>query len=155
VLIIVTNNRWGISTSYATQQAPARLSDRGAAFQMRCKTIDGNDPISAYLELKEAFEYVRTERKPYLLEAMVSRLRGHSSASGANVVKGEIDCLERFERVIEDRNLMTRAHMEQLRARYTQELADAAKRVRSEPQPAPSSVWDHVFSEKNVVGGEV
>jgi 2-oxoisovalerate dehydrogenase E1 component alpha subunit len=56
--------------------------------------------------------------------------------------------------VIEDRNLMSRAHMEQLRASYTQELADAAKRVRGEPQPAPSSVWDHVFSETNLVGGE-
>ncbi len=30
--------------------------------------------------------YVRTERRPFLLEAHVSRLNGHSSSSGANRV---------------------------------------------------------------------
>jgi 2-oxoisovalerate dehydrogenase E1 component alpha subunit len=85
---------------------------------------------------------------------MVSRLRGHSSASGANLVKGEIDCLEKFEQVLEDRKLLTRADMDQLRETYTQELAEANKRVRGEPHPAPSSVWDYVFADKNLVGGE-
>ena len=33
---------------------------------MRRKTIDGNDPIASYLELQEAMEYVRKERKPFL-----------------------------------------------------------------------------------------
>lgn len=154
LLMIVANNRYGISTPFSGQHGYDQISDRGKAFGMPTAVVDGNDPEASYAALQTAIEYVRTERKPYLLEAMVSRLRGHSSASGANVIKGEIDCLERFERVIEDRSLMTRANMEQLRARYTQELAEAAKRVRSEPQPAPSSVWDHVFSEKNLVGGE-
>src|SRR5688572_17603853 len=69
VLIVVTNNRWGISTPYGQVQGAERISDRAVAFGMRSKTIDGNDPISSYLELKEAFEYVRAERKPYLVEA--------------------------------------------------------------------------------------
>jgi len=97
---------------------------------------------------------VRTERRPYLLEAMVSRLRGHSSASGANLVKGEVDCLERFERVLEDRQLITRAGIDELRERYTAELAEAHKRVRTEPHPPPSSVWEYVFADHNLVRGE-
>src|SRR5581483_4346604 len=109
VLIIVTNNRWGISTPYGQVQGAQRLSDRGAAFQMRCKTIDGLDPISSYLELKEAFEYVRTERKPYLVEANVSRLYGHSSASGANFIKDEADCIPQFEERLDRHGLLSRA----------------------------------------------
>jgi len=154
LLMIVTNNRYGISTPYAGQHGYDQIAERGKAFGMPTAVIDGNDPEVSYAALQRAMDYVRTERKPYLLEAMVSRLRGHSSASGANVAKDEPDCLERFEHTLEQRQLLTRAQIEQRRATYTQELADAAKRIREEPAPAPESIWEHVFADKNLVGGE-
>src|SRR5919109_5266781 len=84
MLIVVTNNKWGISTHYTGQHGEKRISDRGKAFGIESKTIDGNDPEVSYRELSAAMEYVRSERKPFLLEAVLSRLYGHSSASGAN-----------------------------------------------------------------------
>ncbi|HEY0483941.1 MAG TPA: thiamine pyrophosphate-dependent dehydrogenase E1 component subunit alpha [Kofleriaceae bacterium] len=155
LLMIVANNRYGISTPYAGQHGYDQIAERGKAFGIQTAVIDGNDPEVSYAAIKHAIDYVRTERRPYLLEAMVSRLRGHSSASGANLVKGEIDCLERFERTLEDRNLLTRERIDQLRETYTHELAEASKRVRSEPPPPPSSVWDHIFADKNLVGGPI
>jgi 2-oxoisovalerate dehydrogenase E1 component alpha subunit len=154
MLMIVSNNRWGISTAYEGQHGYEQIAERGKAFGMPTAVVDGNDPEASYAALKTAIDYVRTERKPYLLEAMVSRLRGHSSASGANPVKGEVDCLELFERRLEERRLLTRAQMDQLRETYTQELADAAARVHGEPQPEPSAIWDYVFADKNYVAGE-
>jgi 2-oxoisovalerate dehydrogenase E1 component alpha subunit len=154
ILILIANNRYGISTPFAGQHGYDQIAERGKAFGMQTAVIDGNDPEASYLALKHAIDYVRTERRPYLLEAMVSRLRGHSSASGANLVKGEIDCLESFEKELEARKLLSRADIDQLRETYTQELAEASKRVRSDPHPAPSSVWDYVFADKNLVGGE-
>ncbi|MBX3227901.1 MAG: thiamine pyrophosphate-dependent dehydrogenase E1 component subunit alpha [Labilithrix sp.] len=154
ILIIVTNNKYGISTPYEGQHGEVRISDRGKAFGMQTATIDGNDVESAYWGLKKAIDYVRTERKPYLLEAMVSRLNGHSSASGANFVKDELDCLASWEKKLEERKLKTRAEMDEMRAKYTQELLEASKRVREEPQPAGESIWDHVFAAKNHVAGE-
>jgi 2-oxoisovalerate dehydrogenase E1 component alpha subunit len=154
LLIIVCNNRYGISTPYAGQHGYDQIADRGKAFGIPTAVIDGNDPEVSYLALQQAIDYVRTERRPYLLEAMVSRLRGHSSASGANLVKGEVDCLEQFERVLEDRQLITRAGIDELRERYTAELAEAHKRIRTEPHPPGSSVWDYVFADENLVRGE-
>ncbi len=154
MLMIVTNNRFGISTSYEGQHGYDQIAERGKAFGMPTEVIDGNDPEASYAALERAIHYVRTERRPYLLEAMVSRLRGHSSASGANLVKGEVDCLEAFEQTLEKRSLLTRSQMEQLRQNYTQELGEAAARVRHEPQPSPSSIHDYVFADKNYVGGE-
>jgi 2-oxoisovalerate dehydrogenase E1 component alpha subunit len=154
LLLLVTNNRFGISTPYQGQHGYEQIADRGKAFGMPTKVIDGNDPETSYLALREALDYVRTERKPYLIEAMVSRLRGHSSASGANPVKEEPDCLELFEGKLEACSLLTRAHMQRLREQYIAELAEGAKRVRLEPQPEPGAIWDHVFADKNYVGGE-
>jgi 2-oxoisovalerate dehydrogenase E1 component alpha subunit len=154
LLIIVANNRWGISTPYEGQHGYEQIAERGKAFGMPTAIVDGNDPEASHAALTKALAYVRTERKPYLLETMVSRLRGHSSASGANPVKNEPDCIELFERTLEARQLMTRAQMDDLRMRYTQDLAEAAKRVRSEPEPTAENIWDHVFADKNLVGGE-
>jgi 2-oxoisovalerate dehydrogenase E1 component alpha subunit len=154
LLLIVTNNQWGISTAYEGQHGEVRISDRGKAFGMPTATVDGNDVEVAWLALKKAIDYVRTERKPYLLEAMVSRLNGHSSASGANRVSDEADCLVRLEEKLEARKILSRAQMDDMRTKFTQELLEASKRVREEPQPDPSSIWDWVFADKNYVGGE-
>jgi 2-oxoisovalerate dehydrogenase E1 component alpha subunit len=153
MLIIVTNNEWGISTPARSQHGEKKISDRGKAFGIEAKTIDGNDPEVAYRELKKAMEYVRTERKPFLLEAMVSRLYGHSSSSGANFVTEETDPLAELERTLEGRGILTRAQMDALRERHTQYLLEASKRVRTEPQPEGSTIYDHVFTEATN-GGE-
>ena len=154
VLMIVTNNKWGISTHFQGQHGEKRISDRGKAFGIESKTIDGNDPEVSYRELSAAMEYVRTERKPFLLEAMVSRLYGHSSASGANRTNDEADCIAGFERRLEERGLLTRLQMDELRAQFTAELLAAHKQVKEEPQPDPKSIFDHVFSDRDLVGGD-
>lgn len=154
LLMIVTNNKFGISTTYDGQHGEAQISDRGKAFGIQTAIVDGNDPEASYAALEKAIHYVRTEKKPYLLEAMVSRLRGHSSASGANLVTNEVDCLEKFERTLEDRKLLTRTEIDSKRAEITQELLDASKRVRLEPAPDPASIHEFVFADKNYVAGE-
>jgi len=148
LLIIVTNNKWGISTPAETQHGETHVADRGKAFNIRTKTIDGNDPINAYLELKEAMEYVRTERKPFLLEAEVSRLYGHSSASGANFVGNEQDCLTQFEARLEKHGILTRKEMDELRNRYTEDMAAMARQVIQEPLPGPETIWNHIYAER-------
>ena len=154
VLMIVTNNQWGISTNWAGQHGEQRVAERGRAFGIETRTIDGNDPEVAYRELLAAMEYVRTERKPFLLEAVLSRLYGHSSASGANKALDEADCLTGFERRLEERGLLTRAQMDDLRQGFTAELLEAHKRVKVEPQPEGSTIHDHIFADRDLVGGE-
>lgn len=154
ILIIVTNNQYGISTPAAEQHGEKRISERGRAFGIEGATIDGNDPETAYRALARAMDYVRTQRRPFLLEAMVSRLYGHSSSSGANLIGEEVDALARFEDRLEERGVLGRARMIELRARYTQELLELSKRVREEPEPEGSSAMDHIFSEKDLVSGK-
>ena len=154
LLMIVTNNRYGISTPYQGQHGYDQISERAKAFGMPTAVVDGNDIEASYAALQKAIEYVRTEKKPYMLEAMVSRLRGHSSASGANLEKNELDCLDVLEQKLEARGLLTRAQMQDQRTKLTNELGEAAARIRSEPQPDPSAIHDYIFADKNYVGGE-
>jgi 2-oxoisovalerate dehydrogenase E1 component alpha subunit len=88
---------------------------------------------------------VRKERKPYLVEANVSRLYGHSSASGANFITEEPDCLSLFEERLAARGILSAADAGKVRKKWVDTLADLARSVRDEPQPDPATIYDHIF----------
>ena len=64
LLMIVANNDWGISTPYKGLHGETKISDRGAAFNIKSATKNGNDMFEAWDALREAIQYIRTERKP-------------------------------------------------------------------------------------------
>jgi 2-oxoisovalerate dehydrogenase E1 component alpha subunit len=147
LLMIVTNNQWGISTPASTQHGERNIADRGKAFGIKTNVIEGNDPEKAYAGIKDAMDYVRKERKPFVLEANVSRLYGHSSSSGANFISEETDCLVRFEQKLEQAGLTTRDKIDATKKRVTEEFLEASKKVREEPQPDGSVAFKDIFAE--------
>ncbi|HLJ97489.1 MAG TPA: thiamine pyrophosphate-dependent enzyme, partial [Gemmataceae bacterium] len=80
VLIIVTNNGWGVSTPASSQHGESSVIERGKAFHIPGERVNGNDPIASWHALQRAMDYCRRERRPYMLEACVARLYGHSSS---------------------------------------------------------------------------
>lgn len=146
LLMIVVNNQFGISTPACTQHGDKIIADRGKAFGIQTRRINGNDVEESWFALQEAMAYVRSERKPFLMEALCSRLYGHSSASGANFVQGEADPLADFEKRLELGSIMTRKEMDALREKYTQEMLEMSQRVKQEPMPDPSTIYDHTYA---------
>src|SRR5262249_27096153 len=76
VLIITMNNRWGISTPACAVHAEKCVIDRGKAFGIPGEVVDGNDPVASWSAIRRAMDYCRRQRRPYMLEALVSRLHG-------------------------------------------------------------------------------
>lgn len=146
LFMIVTNNGWGISTPGYTQHGEKFIADRGKAFQIRTAIINGNDVEESYFAIQEAMEYVRTERKPFLMEAFVSRMYGHSSASGANQTTNEVDPLQVFEERLAHHGVLSPKQASELREKYTQEYLEARKQVKeTEPFPDASTIYDHTY----------
>ncbi len=145
MLIIVANNAWGISTAASTQHGEKNIADRGKAFGMKTRTINGLDVEESTFAIREAMDYVRTERKPFLLEARVTRLYGHSSATGANWIQGEEDPIATFEAKLEAAGIMSRKEMSDVREGFNAEMLDMAKRVKNDPMPDPSTIYDNTY----------
>jgi 2-oxoisovalerate dehydrogenase E1 component alpha subunit len=146
ILITVQNNRWGISTGYEGQHGETNIADRGKAFNMRTRIMNGNDPIESYLVLQEEMAYIRKNGKPVLLEAHVSRLYGHSSATGANLIP-EVDCLTDFQKLLLKTDVLTSAEVKKIWDDCESEYRAAQEAARGEPAPSAESVWEHVYSE--------
>ncbi len=149
LLVICTNNYAGISTPYSGQHGETEIADRGRAFNVESRKTDGNDVWNVYEALQTAINYVRKERKPYLLELDVSRLHGHSSASGANRVTNEADCVESFEKELEKIKILSPKEMDKIREDWQESILNDLKQVRTEPGPDPHSIFDHVYADKN------
>ncbi len=145
ILITVQNNKWGISTSYDEQHGEAHVADRGKAFNMRTRVINGNDPIETYIALREEMNYIRKHRRPVLLEARVSRLFGHSSATGANLIP-ELDSVLSFEKLLLRNDLIKEKDAKKLWTDYEEEARQAQELARTEPAPTGESVWDHTYA---------
>jgi 2-oxoisovalerate dehydrogenase E1 component alpha subunit len=144
VLLTVQNNKWGISTSYDTQHGEKYIADRGKAFGMRTAVINGNDPIESYLATQAEMDYIRRTGKPVLAEFRVSRLYGHSSASGANREQ-DVCPIELFEKKAVDQKFITTSEIKSIWKNYDEESRQAAEKVRGEPVPTRESIWDHVY----------
>lgn len=145
LLITVQNNRWGISTSYDTQHGEANVSDRGKAFGIRTCVINGNDPVESYIKLSEEMNYIRKERKPVLLEAQVSRLYGHSSASGANLVD-EVDSVRQFEERLLKAGVLKSQDVKEMWKNFEEEARLTSEQIKDEAAPSAESVWDHYYT---------
>ncbi len=148
IYITVQNNKWGISTNYDSQHGEKFVSDRGKAFGMRTRVVNGNDPIESYLAMQEDFEYIRKTGKPVLAEFLVSRLYGHSSASGANFVGHEVDPVKAFEEKLLKNGVLKEAIAKELWTRFEEEFRAVAEKVEGEAPPNADSIWDHVYANQ-------
>ena len=150
VLMIVTNNHYGISTPAGTQHAEKHIIDRGKAFGIPGEVVDGNDPIASWYAIRRAMAYCRRERRPFMLEAMVSRLHGHSSSSGAALVKDESDPLVLFEQKLIDADVLDATGAELVHEEATAEVEAALEDVLLEAAPTADDVYRHTYAPSTV-----
>ena len=145
ILITVQNNRWGISTAYETQHGEKKIIDRGKAFGIRSVQIDGRDPIECFKQLKSEIDYIRKKRQPVLAEIEVSRMYGHSSASGANLDPDAVDPLKMFEEKLLKMNIIKEKQIKSLYKEYNLLSLKVTEQVSLEAHPSRNSIWDHVY----------
>jgi 2-oxoisovalerate dehydrogenase E1 component alpha subunit len=145
MLITVQNNGWGISTAFEGQHGESCIADRAKAFNIRSRVINGLDPIECYCVLKEEMAFIRQDKKPSFLEARVSRLYGHSSASGANRIPEEACPVALFEEFLLKQGILNSALVQELKTQYEAEGVAAQLLARQEAPPSAHSLWEDTY----------
>jgi 2-oxoisovalerate dehydrogenase E1 component alpha subunit len=150
VLMIVANNRFGISTDFKTVSSETKIADRALPYGIRAETVDGNDPVVIWNALDRAMRYCRRERKPFLLEAMVSRMHGHSSSSGAQRIWDESDPLAGFEQKLLDSGAIDVPAIKTMKQEAKAEADAAVVAAMNEPEPTREDVEKYTYAPSNV-----
>jgi pyruvate dehydrogenase E1 component alpha subunit len=80
VLFFCENNHYGIGTSVERSSALSDIHKRTCGYDIPSERVDGMDVMAVHQSVKHAAEWVREHSRPYLIEALTYRFRGHSMA---------------------------------------------------------------------------
>ncbi|HMU58348.1 MAG TPA: thiamine pyrophosphate-dependent dehydrogenase E1 component subunit alpha, partial [Chitinophagaceae bacterium] len=90
VIFIIENNGYGLSTPVNEQYRCISLVDKAKGYGMEGIQIDGNNVLAVYDTIKGVREFCIKYQKPYLIECMTFRMRGHEEASGTKYVPQDL-----------------------------------------------------------------
>ena len=86
VIFIIENNGYGLSTPTSEQYRCESLADKAYGYGIEGIKIDGNNILEVYDTIRGVRKYCIEEQKPYVIECMTFRMRGHEEASGVKYV---------------------------------------------------------------------
>lgn len=129
VIFIIENNGYGLSTPVNEQYRCESLVDKAKGYGMEGIRIDGNNILSVYDTIKGVREYCIANQKPYLVECMTFRMRGHEEASGTKYVPKHLfeiweqkDPLKNYEQYLLQTGVLTQLQAEEIRSGIKEQI---------------------------------
>ena len=122
VIFIIENNGYGLSTPTSEQYRCKNLVDKAVGYGIEGIQIDGNNILEVYETIKGVREYCINNQKPYLIECMTFRMRGHEEASGVKYVPKHLfeewekkDPIKNYENWLKEENILSEGEISEIR----------------------------------------
>lgn len=162
VIFIIENNGYGLSTPVNEQYRCESLVDKARGYGMQGTRIDGNNILLVYDTIKQVRAYCIQNQKPYLVECMTFRMRGHEEASGTKYVPPELfeewgrkDPIKNYEQYLVNGKVLTEMQVATIRNECKQyieselNIAYAAKELI----PDIDEEINDVYAQRSAVDG--
>jgi 2-oxoisovalerate dehydrogenase E1 component len=122
VIFIIENNGYGLSTPTNEQYRCQNLIDKAVGYGIEGKQIDGNNILEVYKTISEAKTFCVENQKPFLIECMTFRMRGHEEASGVKYVPKHLfdeweqkDPIKNYEIWLKQENILSEGELTEIR----------------------------------------
>jgi pyruvate dehydrogenase E1 component alpha subunit len=152
VLFICENNFYGIGTEVHRSSALPDIHKRTCGYDIPSEKVDGMDVISVYQAVKHAAEWVREQSRPYLIEAVTYRFRGHSMADPAkyrSAAEHEMwkarDPLPNFGRRLVAEEIAGQLRLDSILANAQATVREAVTFAEQSPWPEDQEVWEDIY----------
>ncbi len=129
VIFIIENNGYGLSTPTSEQYRCENLIDKAKGYGMESVQIDGNNILEVYDTIKGVREYCINNQKPYLIECITFRMRGHEEASGTKYVPKEMfeewnkkDPIKNYEHYLTEEKVLSEITIADIRNEFKKNI---------------------------------
>ena len=162
VIFLVENNGYGLSTPVQEQFRCESIIDKAKGYGMEGVQIDGNNILTVYDTIKGVREYCIERQKPYLVECMTFRMRGHEEASGTKYVPEELldvwskkDPVKTFEQWLIQENILTTGDIESIKTELKNYIDTEVEKGFANTAIIPSTEEEtnDVYAERIAFGG--
>jgi 2-oxoisovalerate dehydrogenase E1 component len=134
VIFVIENNGYGLSTPVTEQYKCKDLIAKAKGYGMEGVQIEGNNILKVYDTIKGVRKYCIENQKPYLIECITFRMRGHEEASGIKYVPKEMfeewqqkDPVINYERFLIEQNILTEPQVTIIRNGYKEYIESELK----------------------------
>jgi len=159
VIFVIENNQYGMGTSVSRAAAGLDLADRGKAYGIPGKQVDGMDVLAVRAAGEEALAHCRSGKGPYILEMKTYRYRGHSMSDPAKYrTRDEVDAMRKQHDPIEQlRDIMLREGMDEAALKEIDSsvkavVGQAADFALESPEPDLSELYTDILIEDQPAG---
>lgn len=163
VIFLIENNGYGLSTPVNEQYRCISLVDKAKGYGMEGVQIDGNNILSVYDTIKGVRDYCIKNQKPYLIECLTFRMRGHEEASGTKYVPQELfrlwemkDPIKNFEEYLTAQKVLDAGKIEAIRNEFKEKIeTELAIGFDTKPVVADTEVeLGDVYAERPTVNSQ-
>ena len=131
VIFLIENNGYGLSTPTDEQYRCISLVDKAKGYGMDGIQIDGNNLLTVYDTIRGVRDYCIKHQKPYLIEAITFRMRGHEEASGTKYVPSKLfelwdqkDPVKNFEKYLLTNGVLTEEGVQSIKEELKDKLEE-------------------------------
>jgi len=153
VLFVCENNQYGLSTPIKKTCPTCQLSDKAHGYGIEHDTVDGMDAEESFAAGKEAVNYVRNKKKPYLIEFVTYRFLGHGASDNRSYRTKEEEAqwqkkcpLQNFRERMLSHYKIDAKEIDAIEKEAESEVSQALKFAEQSPYPSPESVMDNIFA---------
>lgn len=155
ILYVCEMNQWASTTPYRTTTSVEDIAVRAVAYDMPGKTVNGNDFFEVYEAAKEAVEYVRSGKGPYLLELKTYRIKGHFVGDPEKYrTKEEVqehfqndDPLVNFRKTVIEKKLLTDAELDEIDEAARQLVLESVEEAIAASYPDKSELMKNYYCD--------
>jgi pyruvate dehydrogenase E1 component alpha subunit len=152
VLFVCENNAYGIGTSVERSSALADIHKRTCGYDIPSERVDGMDVMAVHQAIRHAAEWVQEHSRPYLVEALTYRFRGHSMADpGKYRAAAEVelwktrDPVPAFAKRLLEEGIAGQTELDRIHETALATAQEAVKFAEESPWPEDSEVFNDIF----------
>nr|WP_223158997.1 pyruvate dehydrogenase (acetyl-transferring) E1 component subunit alpha [Microcella alkalica] len=154
VVFFCQNNHWAISEPVGLQ-AQRPIAERAPGFGIPSMRVDGNDVLAVLAATRRALERAHRGDGPSFIEAVTYRMGPHTTSDDPTRYVDPLereawsakDPIQRLEAHLREAGILTDETSARIAAHADAIAAEFRAGCLALPNPAPLSVFDHVYAE--------
>lgn len=158
IIYLVQDNNWGISVTADEARAMNAFEFAKGFKGMNSIQVDGSDFEASFAVMKYVCDFVRKERRPYLVHAQVPLLGHHTSGVRKEFYRTDEDWKKHLEHDPGPKlrkKILTRGIEEETILQIEKEAAELVaedfKKAVASPEPDPTTVEENIFAPTTIV----
>jgi pyruvate dehydrogenase E1 component alpha subunit len=154
-VFVCYNNQYAISVPRKSQSAAKTLAQKAIGYGFKGIQVDGNDPLSVYISVKEAMDNARKGQGPMLIEAITYRMGDHTTSDDASRYRSQKevkewaakDPIQRFQTYLKGKGIWDESYEKNVKDKAASTIDKATEEAEQTPPASIEDIFQYTYKD--------